>query len=450
MYLEPNKSARNHCQNQQNSSQFNSRPFGSLSRQDSRDSDRGKNSGTSVQPQRVGFDFLKQGIPIQREAQDTARSSSLLARLRRSQPKSSIQRLALSPTKYSGARTAIQRYEEVKVEDKQYRISQDRTMIVYQRTKYGSHKLWAKKGKAEKANQELERVNSYISLHETSNTKRGKMGNEPEFTVYQIEPRNRFDDTSGDDMKIYADCGKSSRRVMGVENSKSVKAVFKGKDREKITQNSGPRNMKEEILVDLIKQHENSKNNKKKIMDWRKFKGLKSNINNLEKELKNYKKKNKKKNKKKDKLHLNKVILNKEKEFKKLNKNLLHLLEEAFYSKISKEERTELEKRAKINEWAQPDVGQGFNISTSMNNPKKSQTDKLWNFHWAGVVMKSDDGKDRVTLENYATGRSRERNNEWEFQMYGPGENKEQTFHSQHKKTDQHGKRPTTMHVKPQ
>ena len=58
-------------------------------------------------------------------------------------------------------------------------------------------------------------------------------------------------------------------------------------------------------------------------------------------------------------------------------------------------------------------------------------------------------GSDRMTLENYATGDPDDKNSDWDFQMYGPAARSGQTFYEQHQATEQHGKEPTAMQVKP-
>ena len=67
-----------------------------------------------------------------------------------------------------------------------------------------------------------------------------------------------------------------------------------------------------------------------------------------------------------------------------------------------------------------------------------------WNFHWSGVVMQSDDGRDNVVIENYSVSDWDKENKNWTFETYGLLK-LSQTFHSQHKDTDQHGQAPTTM-----
>jgi hypothetical protein len=114
-----------------------------------------------------------------------------------------------------------------------------------------------------------------------------------------------------------------------------------------------------------------------------------------------------------------------------------------FYAQQSERERDVISSNAGINEYARPDVGQGFTISTGGEHFKGEST---WNFHWAGVILKSANGADSVTLENYAVGDASVQNTDWVFQMYGHRE-KAQTFHQQHQALRQHGKMPTTMVV---
>jgi hypothetical protein len=66
--------------------------------------------------------------------------------------------------------------------------------------------------------------------------------------------------------------------------------------------------------------------------------------------------------------------------------------------------------------------------------------------------MKSDDGRDNVTLENYSVSNPAVQNQEWMFQMYGSAqsatENRDkrgQTFHEEHSRMGTHGQNPTTM-----
>jgi hypothetical protein len=114
----------------------------------------------------------------------------------------------------------------------------------------------------------------------------------------------------------------------------------------------------------------------------------------------------------------------------------------SFYNTMSESKREEIDKYLQINKSANPNVGQGYTMSSGGQNYPREST---WNFHWGGVVMKSDDNKDNITLENYAMGgTTKVENDKWDFAMYGT-EKKGQTFHEQHHDTKQHGDKPTTM-----
>ncbi len=82
-----------------------------------------------------------------------------------------------------------------------------------------------------------------------------------------------------------------------------------------------------------------------------------------------------------------------------------------------------------------------FHVSTG--GPDKRNGKRTWNFHWAGVVMKS--GGDTMTLENYSVSDYDKQNKSWAFQLYGVGK-KGQSMHEEHRDGHgQHGENPTTM-----
>lgn len=111
---------------------------------------------------------------------------------------------------------------------------------------------------------------------------------------------------------------------------------------------------------------------------------------------------------------------------------------------------------------ADPEIGGGYTMATEYDMPGfKAKGPKTWNFHWAGVVMK--DGDNNITLENYAVSygtspdpvenrRLQEKaynevNRDWVYQMYGK-KKKGQTFHEQHLKSGTHGSRGSSFAVK--
>lgn len=116
---------------------------------------------------------------------------------------------------------------------------------------------------------------------------------------------------------------------------------------------------------------------------------------------------------------------------------------------------------AKINVAVNPEIGEGYTMATGYDLPGFSGGANAWNFHWAGVVMKA--GADNITLENYAimfkpTGdpvkdaKNQQRaydftNTNWVFQMYGTVKTG-QSFHEEHLRSGTHGTQGTTLRVK--
>jgi hypothetical protein len=88
-----------------------------------------------------------------------------------------------------------------------------------------------------------------------------------------------------------------------------------------------------------------------------------------------------------------------------------------------------------VNTHMSPDIGEGLAVinqpyeraemQNAIEKGESNPDNELWNYHFAGVVMKDDD--DYVTLENYSVGNDTVDNQEWIFQMYGTGD---QSFHA--------------------
>lgn len=81
------------------------------------------------------------------------------------------------------------------------------------------------------------------------------------------------------------------------------------------------------------------------------------------------------------------------------------------YKNLGKARRTELSRDLKLNQFAQPDIGQAFGIF-----PVGEGDGTGFPYHWAGVVARA--GADTVTLENFWRGGGGEAKNF--FGMYGP------------------------------
>ena len=334
----------------------------------------------------------------------------------------------------SGA-DAVQCYKEKEDDNgNMVRISDDGAMAVEQYTsewddgstqENGTHSFWALPELMSGFNKRLKGVGSVAEL-ETLSDEESSYHDAFGDKRKQVSATNHATGTSGDDLSIWADCGRSARDVMGAGKgeggmkggamtavyNKARKAGFFEKMgnlfktgswdsdleimEEKETKAYNPTAMKQEILTDLL-----GGTYKEAI---------------------------------------------------------------AKYEGMSPKERQAFEQKAGINRYAAPEVGEGYTMA-SHGDAYKAVTDRdkafdarnnktgamgpdglvdEWNFHWAAVVAKS--GGDTVSLENYATGVPEEKNGDWEHQMYGskPG----QTFWDQHKDTKQHGDDPFAFRVR--
>ncbi len=138
------------------------------------------------------------------------------------------------------------------------------------------------------------------------------------------------------------------------------------------------------------------------------------------------------------------------------------------YWELGEAGRKVFDQYSSINTAANPEIGGAYTMNTEYRMPgsdvvreEDGSPRMRWNFHWGGVVMK--DGPNNITLENYAvmfeeTGdeavdaANREKaydwtNREWKYQMYGTVK-EGQTFHEQHLETGTHGTRASTFAAK--
>lgn len=282
------------------------------------------------------------------------------------------------------------------------RASEDGRMAVGQDSTL--HSFWAEPSKIAESNTILNSRRSVIRLVRQPGTITGKAPNGGNVrTLSKILPRNVANATTGENMNIWADCGKSGRDVMGAGRGTgggSMTAVYQenpwwasipilgpllsgifGTEAETAT--SGPGTMKREIFNERLGGTGDE--------------GLRR------------------------------------------------------YMALSSVERERFDRETGINRYASPTTGEGYTVSTGGNAVPGMEAD-TWNFHWGGIVMTS--GEDRVTLENYAIrNQPLAVNTDWEFQMYGSAVKPGQTFHEQHGGlppvgTGQHGTAPTTMHVR--
>jgi hypothetical protein len=264
-----------------------------------------------------------------------------------------------------------------------------------------NHAFWADPGLIADSNTTLASKKSVIRLKSDAGTLKGSApGNHSERTLSRVLPENQSNNTSGDSMEIWADCGRSGRDVMGAgEGTGGGKMSAKYQDVHRPWYSEIP------LLGPLLSLIFGGAKKKTKTTEASDPKGMKEEIFNQ------------------------KLGGSDDEGLKK-------------YQAMSPEERKRFDKETGINRFATPGTGEGFTMSSGGDPVPGNMT---WNFHWAGVVASS--GPDRVTLENYSISVPSAQNAKWEFQMYGPPNKPDQTFYEQHKASGQHGDAPTALPV---
>ena len=336
-----------------------------------------------------------------------------------------------SPLAVSRA-NVVQRYFDQGYLTSTWRQADDLTMAI--KTGYPNHEFYASAGKVATANTKLKAVNSGIELIETGKEDTFWEGSRVKPTrqakLKKVEAKNKKNTTQGDDMLLYADCGKSNAAVVGGEDRQAVydKPGAGGASNTKVS--GSPQEMKIAIIKAWM-EHEKTTVNPPEAM------AITLALTNAEA-------------KKLDLQPLvNEYIIAStpiEKEaIKTRYKKKLEEVADAYwdyYNKLPTTRREHVDAALKINRYARPSVGQGY--TTSSGGPSAGKA--TWNFHWGGVVMASNDDKDNAVLENYAVGDPTVENKLWTFDIYGT-QKKGQTFHERHTATQQHGTTPTTMTV---
>lgn len=314
--------------------------------------------------------------------------------------------------------------------------SQSDDMSLAVKQGYPNHELYAKKGKVAESNRKLKAVTSGVELKETGATDTfTKTGSgygpydwfaESENLV-KVEVKNKTNSTEGDNMDLWADCGKSNGVVVGSDDRE---AVYNNPSGIESRAGGSPSGMKLEIMKEWITDKHASATGAEKaamgktIADAQSYEAMLPGI------LAEYKKA-----KEADKKPIAK------KYFAYMDKIAEVYWE--YYNNLSESERDTIDQQIGINKYANPEVGQGFTTSSGGDPVPGVST---WNFHWGGVVMESNDKSDKIVLENYAVGDASVENQKWEFAMYGT-KKKGQSFHEVHKDTNQHGESPTTMKI---
>jgi len=321
--------------------------------------------------------------------------------------------------------TAVQCYTDQVISGTPHRVSDDGSIAVNAETIYGSKVAYADASLIASASKLLEAGTSVMTLKPgsygiTVEDEKGTTRTLPDIVVTNAE-----NNTTDGEMLLYADCGRSARTVTGADKGKgdgtgSLTAEYSGADggaRSAPKYESGgvskckivAEHIPEirPVIAKLLREH------RAIISEWPTAGDDKA----------------------RDKIR--RRLARKERE--------MWAVCEAALNKLGAKERDALEKKMGVNRHADPEVGQAFHISTGgATHPELEEGGKTWNFHWAGVVMKS--GSDSLTLENYAVGDYEAQNTEWVYQLYGVGKKEGQSFHEQHKDVHkQHGESPTTM-----
>lgn len=330
----------------------------------------------------------------------------------------------------NGNGQSIQRYHEEIQGSDTFRVADDVSVaVVYG---YPNHELYALPGKAATANTALKNVGSGITLTEESTQKTFKKGSSTQ-ALKKVIPTNTQNKTKGDKMDLWADCGKSCGVVVGGTNRVALyNNPSTGAKAE--TAPVSPARMKAEIMEQWL-------NHKKadpatKPAEKTKIDSIIAQAQTLKTQMDQLLKDYSKATASADKTRIASAY---SATGDKLGEKVME-----FYNSLTTSEQLAIDKLLKINTFANPSVGQGYTISSGgAPYPGKS----TWNFHWGGVVMESNDKKDKVTLENYAVGDPSVQNKDWDIAMYGILK-EDQTFHYQHKDSQLHGQSPTTMAIK--
>lgn len=300
-----------------------------------------------------------------------------------------------------------------------------------------NHELYARDGKAAQANTVLAAVGSQIRLVQTGKRDTFKKGRTT-VELYKVEAHNTLNNTSGEGLRLWADCGKAAAAIVG---NTARQAVYADGVARAVARFTDPTLMKIEIMKVWLADEwmrQRALGTEEARSDANKIRACRKKGRAREDELPEIRQR------------LTDAAGNTlvEKAIRRELTAKYNEIAEAYfeyYNGKSEAARDAIDKVLKINAYASPGVGQGYTTSSGGASYADTST---WNFHWGGVVMTSDDGTDKVVLENYSVSRPDEQNERWTFELYGT--KTAQTFHARHKATRQHGQAPTTMVIEKQ
>ncbi len=320
-----------------------------------------------------------------------------------------------------GSASEVQRFTDDKQVKGQYaRVSENGHVVVLGESNF-SQDLYASAQMIDHANGKLAasgEQGSYLRLVRTGDVLKHAGSNlekvAPVFTPQgdgknaKLEEENKGKDQD-DKMGLYADCGRSSRVVMGSHGDQAPHGTYKSGGKEKDTADSyRPSDYSDQIYVECLPQFLANGANAKYLKEGVHYTGSKDNV---------------------------------------VKAQSADQAREQYWE-LGDAGRRAFDQMAGINTGANPEIGGGYTLNTEYDMPGfKEKGDMTWNFHWAGCVMK--DGTDNITLENYAAGTYDTINTEWNFQMYGTVK-KGQTFLEEHLASNTHGTRGSAFAVEPE
>lgn len=337
--------------------------------------------------------------------------------------------------------TLLQRYIEYTDSDgDDMRVSDDGT--VQAGSNYPNHLLWAKEGLVEKANEKLEAVGSGVELIEYADDQYATeipCDDGSTIKLKRVGAYNKNNDTEGDEMLLYADCGRSASVIVGSGDRRAMYALRAETRAIDHIDDNNPTLMKIGIMRNWLRDQIATAAKELDVSKRRDTSKLQAALDagdSADVTLAAVTAEKKAWTKDTPKSTRDAWSVKYRRQLKKVAEAYF-----TYYNGLSVSERDTVAAALEIDEYARPDVGQGFTTSSGGANIKGKST---WNFHWAGVVLTSEDKADIVVLENYSVSKYDEENTNWTFDMYGT-KKRAQTFHGRHKGTGQHGETPTTM-----
>jgi hypothetical protein len=349
------------------------------------------------------------------------------------------------------ARRVIQRYRvKTDTDGDTWRLSESGKSALWEQEKEGGRDLYIDPDLVKKANKKLRQAGTNgsfvrLSVDETRRLKSGLLTGVAD-TVRRVDPKlvTVGPDPSGEKLKrinegkrkdddgsksaefaLFADCGRASRVVMGIDATGGKPSAHR-----KIggTESVSAPSLNPKTYTDIY------------LLAMEQFMQVPENKQYL-----------------RSGVHYTRFLA-----WKSMVKPTTDKQAKKLYWELGKDGRKSFDKFTGTNLAANPEIGGAYTMVTEREMPGFQAQGRTWNFHWAGVVAK--DGSNNITLENYAVSYGSDPdpvkqkelsdkaynhvNRSYDFQMYGT-KKEGQTFHEEHLASGTHGNRGSTFAVKP-